>query len=147
MESKVKSQRSRESVAGPIRQRFRPSHYDLIVWQEAMRLAKDVYAASATFPKEDRYGLASQMRRAAVSVPSNIAEGAARGSLPELVRFLLIARGSLLELDTQLWLARELGYDLDHLSLRTRIEALCIKLNSLIASNRKSKRKPDPVDL
>jgi four helix bundle protein len=141
MESKVKSQRSSESGAGAIQRRFRPSHYDLIVWQEAMRLAKDVYAASATFPPEDRYGLTSQLRRAAVSVPSNIAEGAARGSLAELGRFLLIARGSLLELDTQLWLARELGYSFDHALLRTRIEALCIKLNSLIVSSRRSKAK------
>jgi hypothetical protein len=75
MESKVKSQRSKESGAGAAQHRFRPSHYDLIVWQEAMRLAKDVHAASATFPSEDRYGLTSQLRRAAVSVPSNIAEG------------------------------------------------------------------------
>jgi four helix bundle protein len=75
-------------------------HHDLQVWMEGMSLAKDVYAATASFPKEEIYGLTSQMRRAAVSLPSNIAEGAARGSKKEFLQFLVIARGSLMELET-----------------------------------------------
>ncbi|HEY8010685.1 MAG TPA: four helix bundle protein [Rudaea sp.] len=87
-----------------------PNHYKLEVWQEPMRLVRDVYSATRQLPDEERFGLTAQMRRAAVSIPSNIAEGAARGSKAEFVRFLLIARGSLTELDTQLWLCKDLGY-------------------------------------
>jgi four helix bundle protein len=85
-------------------------HRDLVAWQEAMHLAKRVYQVTALFPKEELYGLVSQMRRAAVSVPSNIAEGAGRGSDREFKQFLMIARGSLSELETQLLLAQELGF-------------------------------------
>ncbi|EAR21663.1 four helix bundle protein [Nitrococcus mobilis] len=85
-------------------------HKDLSVWQAAMELAKVIYAMTADFPKEERYGLVSQMRRAAVSVPSNIAEGAGRGSAREFHQFLTIARGSLSELETQALLARDLGF-------------------------------------
>lgn len=74
-----------------------------------MRLVKTIYEATDAFPDQERYGLTSQLRRSAVSVPSNIAEGAARGSSAELTRFLQIARASLMELDTQLWLAKDLG--------------------------------------
>ena len=86
------------------------THKDLDVWQESMRLAREVYRVTATFPKEELYGLVSQMRRAAVSVPSNIAEGAARASTKEFAQFLYTASGSLSELETQLLLAKELGW-------------------------------------
>ena len=75
-------------------------HHDLNVWQESMQLVKDIYSVTATFPREEIYTLTSQMRRAAISVPSNIAEGVARTSNKELLQFLSIARGSLSELET-----------------------------------------------
>jgi four helix bundle protein len=83
---------------------------DLRIWQQAMNLTVEIYRVTGGFPKHETYGLASQMRRAAVSVPSNIAEGKGHHSDPEFVRFLLHARGSLLELQTQLLIARRLQY-------------------------------------
>jgi four helix bundle protein len=85
-------------------------HYNLAAWQESMKLVKAVYQVSQNFPKEEIYGLTSQIRRAAVSVPSNLAEGAARSGPREFAQFLSIARGSLSELETQLLIAVELGY-------------------------------------
>ena len=86
------------------------SFEDLRVWQDSMDLTTQIYRATSTFPKQETYGLTSQMRRAAVSVPSNIAEGKGHRSDPELVRFLHHARGSLLELRTQILIARRLDY-------------------------------------
>jgi len=86
------------------------SHRELIVWQEAMNLVETVYRDSAGFPKEEQYGLSAQIRRSAVSVPSNIAEGAARNSTRELIQYVGVASGSLAELDTQLELAVRLGF-------------------------------------
>jgi four helix bundle protein len=83
---------------------------DLKVWQAAMCLAEEVYRLSAQFPKHEIYGLASQLQRAAVSIPSNIAEGQARNSNKEFHYFFGIARGSLAELETQLMLAQQFGY-------------------------------------
>ena len=83
---------------------------DLRVWQQAMTLTFDIYRGTAGFPKHELYGLSQQMRRAAVSVPSNIAEGKGYKSDRELSRFLFHARGSLLELQTQLMIAKELRY-------------------------------------
>jgi four helix bundle protein len=86
-------------------------HYkDLKIWQRGMGLAKAIYRLTGGFPAEERYGLASQMRRAAVSIPSNIAEGQARRGTKEFVQFLALASGSLAELETQLLLSVELGY-------------------------------------
>ena len=81
---------------------------DLIAWQKAMMLAKDVYRVTASMPSNERFGMTTQMRRAAVSIHSNIAEGYGRGSRTDYVRFLRIARGSLMELQTQMILAKEL---------------------------------------
>lgn len=86
------------------------SYRDLIAWQKAKALALELYICTRKFPKHEIYGLSSQMRRAAVSVPSNIAEGKGRRSRKELVQFLYRARGSLLELETQLCIAYELEY-------------------------------------
>lgn len=83
---------------------------NLNVWQKAMTLTKQVYASTAGFPKSELYGLTSQMRRCAVSIPSNIAEGYGRGTNRELVHFLYISLGSSNELETQLILAQEFAY-------------------------------------
>jgi four helix bundle protein len=89
----------------------KPKHYkELLVWQKGMNLAKLVYKLTMRFPAEERYGLTSQMRRAAVSVPSNIAEGQARRSTNEFIQFLSVAEGSLAELETQVSLSVELGF-------------------------------------
>jgi four helix bundle protein len=86
------------------------SFRDLRVWQEAMRLASEIYRSTANFPRHEVYGLSQQMRRAAVSIPSNIAEGKGHHSDKEFAHFLFHARGSLLELQTQLLIAKELQY-------------------------------------
>jgi four helix bundle protein len=86
------------------------SFQDLRIWQESMDLTVEIYRATSDFPRNETYGLISQMRRAAVSVPSNIAEGKGHRSDPEFVRFLFHARGSLLELQTQILIARRLEY-------------------------------------
>ena len=83
---------------------------DLMVWQKSMMLAKQVYLCSTNFPKHEIYGLSSQIRRSAVSVASNIAEGHGRETPKEFARFLRITRGSLSELQTQLYLSNDLGY-------------------------------------
>ena len=89
----------------------KPRHYkDLLIWQRGMGLAKLVYQLTAKFPGEERYGLTSQLRRAAVSVPSNIAEGQARQGTKEFLQFLSHAQGSLAELETQLLLSMDLGF-------------------------------------
>jgi four helix bundle protein len=86
------------------------SYRDLIAWQKAMVLVTDVYRWTACFPKGEIYGLTAQLRRAAISVPSNIAEGQGRVSTGEFKQFLGHARGSLLEVGTQLQIAENLGY-------------------------------------
>lgn len=85
------------------------SHKDLKVWKDCIQLAKKIYLCTEGFPSSEAYNLTSQMRRAAVSIASNIAEGAARQTSKEFVQFLYIALGSGSELDTQLFLASELG--------------------------------------
>lgn len=86
------------------------SHRNSIVWQKAMELARIVYKTSQRFPSEEHFGLTNQLRRAAVSIPSNIAEGKGRLTTGELIQFLGIARGSTLEVLTQLELALMLGF-------------------------------------
>jgi four helix bundle protein len=86
------------------------SYRDLIVWKKSMAFVLDVYRCTQAFPKIETYGLTSQLRRAAVSVPSNIAEGQATLSTGEFKQFLGSARGSLMEVETQILIARDLGY-------------------------------------
>src|SRR5258708_27771330 len=86
------------------------SYRDLIAWRKAMDLVTDIYLVTKAFPRDEQYGLTSQLRRAAVSVPSNIAEGQARFSRKEFHHFLSHARGSLVEIETQVTIAQNLGY-------------------------------------
>lgn len=83
---------------------------DLVVWQQAMDLVVDAYRISALFPRDEKYGLVQQLRRAAVSVPSNIAEGHGRDHMGDYLHQLSIANGSLMELETQVLIAGRLGY-------------------------------------
>jgi four helix bundle protein len=107
------------------------SHEDLRVWQLAMSLAAEVYRNTSMLPVEERYGLQSQMRRAAVSIPSNIAEGAARGSSAEFARFLAISLGSLAELETQLLLCQDLKFLARREELHKSIRTLRVMLSRL----------------
>lgn len=86
------------------------SYRDLQVWQLAIHLSTEIYATTANFPKAETFGLSSQLQRAAVSVPSNIAEGHARDSTKEYLRFISIALGSLAETETQLIISNKLNY-------------------------------------
>src|SRR2546423_7549561 len=86
------------------------NYKDLVVWQKGIALAKAIYKLTSTFPAEDKFGLVAQMRRAAVSIPSNIAEGQARRTTGEFIQFLSHAEGSVAEFDTQLILSIELKF-------------------------------------
>ncbi|WP_199140914.1 four helix bundle protein [Pedobacter sp. ASV12] len=86
------------------------SYTELDVWKEARVLSKEIYLVSANFPGEEKFGLTSQIRRAAVSVPSNIAEGCGRNHPKDSIQFFFVARGSIYEIETQLYLAFDLGF-------------------------------------
>ena len=108
---------------------------DLVAWQKSIQLVKEVYCLSADLPKEETFGLMSQLRRAAVSIPSNIAEGYGRHSYNDYIRFLNIARGSMYEVETQI----EICIQLEYLSRdkAARVFSLCKEtgrlLNALIS--------------
>lgn len=112
------------------------SYRDLIVWQKAMDLVTQVYCFTQGFPGNQTYGLTSQLQRAAVSVPANIAEGKARNGDKELRRFLRIARGSLAELETLLILARDLAYGTP--GTADRILIACDEVSRLLSGLMKS---------
>ena len=105
---------------------------DLIVWQRARELSLAVYQVTRQFPREELYGLSSQLRRASVSIMSNIAEGHGRGSLPQLMHFLLIARGSTFEVQSQLILASDLGLADSEAILKC--EYLCDEIGRMLYS-------------
>ncbi|HEU5400461.1 MAG TPA: four helix bundle protein [Terriglobales bacterium] len=86
------------------------TYRDLVVWQKSMELVSEVYRVTGKFPRTEIYGITSQMRRAAVSIPSNLAEGQARYHPGDFLRFIGHARGSLVELETQIMISTELGY-------------------------------------
>ncbi len=110
------------------------SHKDLKVWKESMTLVIGVYRISQSFPKHEVYGLTSQMRRAAVSIPSNIAEGAGRKSNKEFMRFLYISLGSLAELETQLDIALRLEYIPENKEVNEQMIYIRRMLSKLIKS-------------
>jgi four helix bundle protein len=119
------------------------SYQQLIAWQKAIALVTEIYKTSSIFPREEIYGLTSQLRRAAVSIPSNIAEGHGRATKGEFIQFLCHARGSLYELETQILIGRNLGY------LVPEQQALLVKsvtelgriLNGLITSLQKERQR------
>jgi four helix bundle protein len=113
---------------------------DLVAWQLGMALAKEVYRASGEMPPTEMFGLTSQMRRAAVSIPSNIAEGYARQSTQDYLKFLRIARGSLNELSTQL----ELAISLEMLRPETAIAKLIEESDRVLQGLIRSLTKPPP---
>lgn len=113
------------------------SHKDLVVWQKARLLTVTVYKLSAQFPKSEQFGLTDQCRRAAVSVLSNIAEGAGRGSNREFGQFLYVARGSLAELESQLLIAGDLGFCTEDNPVFHDIAEVGRLLNGLIAATRR----------
>ncbi len=107
-------------------------HEKLDVWKKSIELSEKVYAATKGFPKEELYGLSSQMRRAVISVAANIAEGAARQTKTELRQFLFIARGSLSELETELQISLRLGY-IQTDALRV-IDSLCADVGAMLTA-------------
>jgi four helix bundle protein len=112
----------------------RVRRHGLLVWQRAMDLAVGIYGLIRNFPVEERFSLADQMRRCAVSIPSNIAEGAARASKREFVQYLYIALGSASELDTQIQIAQRVGYIEDVTAHREAILVIKKMINALITS-------------
>jgi four helix bundle protein len=119
------------------------SYRDLVVWNEGMALALSIYRATAEFPKQELYGLVSQMRRCSVSIPSNIAEGHARSSTLEYLRHVSIAAGSPAELETQLLLSKELNYlsAADVANLLLACDVLGKRLHKMTASLRSRARR------
>ena len=122
------------------------TYRDLLVWQKAKVLALEVYRHTARFPTSEMYGLTSQIRRAAVSIPSNIAEGQGRLTSGEFQQFLGHSRGSLLELETQLEIAHELGYlkAAEYEALQRGTYEVLGLLNRLITSLRPARHGPKP---
>jgi four helix bundle protein len=125
------------------------SYRDLIVWQKAMDLVEKVYRHTASFPKAEVFGLTNQMRRAAVSIPSNVAEGQGQGSTTSFLHFLALARGSLQELETQILIAGRLRYlspaDVDGLlEASGEVSRVMSGLRSALAS-RKDESKCRPL--
>ena len=131
------------------------NYRDLTVWHRAHKLALAVYKCTAAFPDRERYGLTSQLRRAAISITSNIAEGGGRGSDGELTRFLRIARGSTRELECQLLLCRDLGIfskptwsvlnsDCQEISKMLQGLINSFKAHHITTSDRPNPRTPEP---
>ena len=114
------------------------SYRDLIVWQKSMALTKKIYGFTRSFPKEETYGVTSQMRRAGISIAANIAEGQARNTRGEFLQFLGIAQGSLAELETLIMICENLGY----LQKKTCEELLidCGEIGKLLAALKRSLR-------
>lgn len=108
------------------------THKNLDVWRESITLVKEIYTLTKSFPKDEMYGLTSQMRRCAVSIPSNIAEGSARNYDKEFIQFLYISLGSLSELETEVIISQEIGYiNKMDLVLLEKVRKLLLGLNKI----------------
>jgi len=114
------------------------SFKDLIVWQKGIELTQEIYKTTAKLPSEERFGLTSQMRRSAVSIPSNIAEGRQRRSRKDFAQFLHIAQGSAAELETQIVITEKLYSDIDF----SKAKALMEEIQKMLAKLRKNIRNP-----
>ena len=123
------------------------THKDLRVWQQSIEMVTFIYKMTKAFPKDEIYGLVSQMHRAAVSVPSNIAEGYARGTDKEKLHFLRISSGSMSEIETQLILSLNLGYigQETYNELSEQITSVWKQLNALISSIKKGLSPQDQL--
>ena len=117
----------------------RLNHKDLILWRKAMDLAVLVHQSCTAFPRSEAYGMVSHLRRAATSIPSNVAEGYARRSTKEFIYFLHVARGSMAELETQLLLAQRVGYlpESNVTDLQDKIEEIGRILHAVVAALRR----------
>jgi len=109
------------------------SYKELIVWQKSIELVKEIYKLTTEFPRSEIYGLSSQMQRAAISVPSNIAEGYSRKNLKEYLQFLHIAYGSGAELETQLIIAKDLYKNVDCKTIESLLQEILKMLNAMIS--------------
>ena len=118
-------------------------HKKLDVWKVSMQLSRTIYHLTAGYPSEERFELISRMRRAAVSIPSNLAEGAARTSNNEFRNFLSIARGSLSELDTQLNLSEQLGFITEQ--SRSELDRLMTRIDKMLYALYQSKKRLVPL--
>jgi four helix bundle protein len=107
---------------------------ELDVWKDSIIMVVDVYRLTKGFPKHELYGLSSQMQRAAISIPSNIAEGAGRKTTKEFIQLLYVSKGSLQELETQIEIARLLGYVVEVDAQNNQIKAIRNQINELISS-------------
>ena len=123
------------------------THKDLRVWHQSIELVTAIYLITKTFPKEELFGLVSQMRRAAVSVPSNIAEGYARGTDREKLHFLRISSGSMSEIETQVMLSLNLGYigQDSYEELSEKVTSVWKQLNALISTIKKRVSPPEQL--
>lgn len=122
------------------------SYKDLVVWQQAVDLALDIYRISDKFPDHEKFGISNQLRRASISISSNIAEGWGRNSTKNYIQFLRISRGSLLEIESIIHVTQKLNYisESDHDAISSRIEAISKMLNRLISTlENKLNAKPD----
>ncbi len=108
------------------------THKDLDVWNASIELVKEIYRVTGNYPKTEMFNLISQIRRCAISIPSNIAEGAARNSRKEFIQFLYIALGSCAELDTQIIISKELDYIKNEEEIIGNIEKIKSKILGLI---------------
>jgi four helix bundle protein len=114
------------------------SFKDLIVWQRSMQLVKEVYKITKNFPRNEEFALSNQLRRAAVSIPSNLAEGSKRGTPKDFLQFLRVANGSLAELETQLLVAKDEYSQIDYsecMTLPDEVQRMLTSLMSSLAKN------------